>query len=99
MVKKAVIPVAGFGTRMLPATKAIPKEMMPVVDKPIIQYIVEECASAGIEEIVMITHTSKVAIEQHFSPAEELEDSLAAKGKERMLRLDQTTVPDGVTIH
>ena len=98
-VKKAVIPVAGFGTRMLPATKAIPKEMMPVVDKPIIQYIVEECASAGIEEIVMITHTSKVAIEQHFSPAEELEASLEAKGKDRMLRLVQNTVPDGVTIH
>ena len=71
-VKKAIVPVAGFGTRMLPATKAIPKEMLPVVDKPVIQYIVEECANAGINEIVMITHVSKGAIEDHFSRAEEL---------------------------
>jgi len=97
-VKKAVLPVAGFGSRMLPATKAIPKEMLPVVDKPIIQYIVEECARAGITEIVMVTHTSKVAIENHFSTAEELENSLAAKGKTALLEEVQGTKPEGVNI-
>ena len=65
-IKKAVIPVAGLGTRMLPATKAIPKEMLPIVDKPLIQYIVNECIAAGIKEIVLVTHSSKNAIENHF---------------------------------
>ena len=65
-ITKAVIPVAGLGTRMLPATKAIPKEMLPIVDKPMIQYIVNECVSAGIKEIVLVTHSSKNAIENHF---------------------------------
>ena len=97
-VTKAVIPVAGFGSRMLPATKAIPKEMLPIIDKPIIQYIVEECANAGITDIVMVTHTSKKAIENHFSPAEELEASLANKSKEALLKAVQNTKPEGVTI-
>ena len=65
-VKKAVIPVAGLGTRMLPATKAIPKEMLPLVDKPLIQYVVNECIAAGITEIVLVTHSSKNSIENHF---------------------------------
>ncbi len=97
-VTKAVLPVAGFGSRMLPATKAIPKEMLPIVDKPIIQYIVEECARAGITEIVMVTHTSKKAIENHFSTADELEQSLASKGKNELLAQVQGTKPSTVTI-
>jgi len=97
-VRKAVVPVAGFGSRMLPATKAIPKEMLPIVDKPIIQYIVEECAKAGINEIVMVTHTSKKAIENHFQTAEELEASLSSKGKEQLLKEVQGTLPEGVDL-
>ncbi|PCJ50939.1 MAG: UTP--glucose-1-phosphate uridylyltransferase [Gammaproteobacteria bacterium] len=97
-VTKAVIPVAGFGSRMLPATKAIPKEMLPIIDKPIIQYIVEECAKAGITDIVMVTHTSKKAIENHFSQAKELEDSLSNKGKDALLKIVQNTKPKGVNI-
>jgi len=97
-VTKAVVPVAGFGSRMLPATKAIPKEMLPIVDKPIIQYIVEECAKAGINEIVMVTHTSKKAIENHFQTAEELEQSLSNKGKEQLLFEVQNTKPPGVNL-
>ena len=65
-VSKAVLPVAGLGTRMLPATKAAPKEMLPLVDKPLIQYVVNEAVQAGIKEIVLITHASKTAIENHF---------------------------------
>ena len=97
-VTKAVVPVAGFGSRMLPATKAIPKEMLPIVDKPIIQYIVEECANAGITDIVMVTHTSKKAIENHFQTAEELEASLLSKGKDKLLKEVQNTKPAGVNI-
>jgi UTP--glucose-1-phosphate uridylyltransferase len=97
-VTKAVVPVAGFGSRMLPATKAIPKEMLPIIDKPIIQYIVEECAKAGITDIVMVTHTSKKAIENHFSTAEELEASLSSKGKAALLKEVQETKPEGVNI-
>jgi len=97
-VTKAVIPVAGFGSRMLPATKAIPKEMLPIVDKPVIQYIVEECAKAGINEIVMVTHTSKKAIEDHFCEAEELEASLSGKGKEALLHAVKSTLPEGVKL-
>ena len=65
-VKKVVIPVAGLGTRMLPATKAIPKEMLPLVDRPLIQYIVEECAAAGLTDVILVTHSSKNSIENHF---------------------------------
>lgn len=85
-VKKAVIPVAGFGTRFLPATKATPKEMFPLVDKPLAQYAVEEAAAAGIEEIIFITGQAKRAIEDHFDTNFELEYLLKQKGKDEQLR-------------
>lgn len=97
-VKKAVIPVAGFGTRMLPASKAIPKEMLPVVDRPAIQYVVEEAARAGITEIMLVTHPAKQAIEAHFSAQPELEAALAAKGKQKVLAEVQGTLPTGVSL-
>ena len=75
-VQKAVLPVAGLGTRMLPATKAIPKEMLPLVDKPLIQYVVNEAVAAGIKEIVLVTHSSKNSIENHFDTSYELEATL-----------------------
>lgn len=84
-VKKAVIPVAGFGTRMLPATKAIPKAMLPIVDKPAIQYIVEEAVAAGIEEILLIVGRGGASIEDHFDRAPELEAALQKPGKEKLL--------------
>ena len=71
-LKKIIIPVAGLGTRMLPATKAIPKEMLPIVNKPIIQYVVEEAVYAGFKEIILITHSSKSSIENHFDTSFEL---------------------------
>jgi UTP--glucose-1-phosphate uridylyltransferase len=80
-IKKAIIPVAGFGTRFLPATKAQPKEMLPIVDKPIIQYLVEEAVAAGIEEIVFVTGRGKRAIEDHFDYSFELEQTLVEKNK------------------
>jgi UTP--glucose-1-phosphate uridylyltransferase len=82
---KAVIPVAGLGMRMLPATKAIPKEMLPIVDKPLIQYIVNECVAAGIKEIILVTHSSKNAIENHFDTSFELEAMLEARVKRQLL--------------
>ena len=84
-VRKAVFPVGGMGTRFLPATKAMPKEMLPVVDKPLIQYAVEEAREAGIEEFIFVTGRGKAAIENHFDRSAELEDSLAAKGKDDIL--------------
>lgn len=84
-IKKAILPVAGFGTRFLPATKAQPKEMLPVVDKPVIQYLVEEAVEAGIEEIVFVTGRGKRAIEDHFDVSYELEDTLVEKNKEDLL--------------
>ena len=81
-VTKAIIPVAGLGTRMLPATKAIPKELLPIVDKPIIQHVVEEAIAAGITEIVLVTRSGKDAIENHFDSHYELEHRLRSKGKE-----------------
>ena len=84
-VKKAVFPVAGMGTRFLPATKASPKEMMPVVDKPLIQYAVEEAAEAGITDMVFITGRNKRAIEDHFDKAYELETELALRSKTALL--------------
>lgn len=81
-VTKAVVPAAGLGTRFLPATKAIPKEMLPVIDKPTIQYIVEEAARAGLQEVVIVTARGKEAIEDHFARARELEDKLIASGKQ-----------------
>ena len=97
-IKKAVIPVAGLGTRMLPATKAIPKEMLPIVDKPLIQYIVNECVAAGIKEIVLVTHSSKNAIENHFDKSFELETTLEKRVKRSLLDEVQAICPKGVTI-
>jgi len=85
-VTKAVIPAAGLGTRFLPATKASPKEMLPLVDKPIIQYVVEEAVASGITEIIIITGRGKRAIEDHFDAAVELEQSLKANGKRKLLQ-------------
>ena len=82
-VRKAVIPAAGLGTRLLPNTKSIPKEMLPLVDKPVIQYIVEEAVSAGVEQILIITNRGKSAIENYFDYAPDLEERLRADGKER----------------
>lgn len=95
---KAVIPVAGFGTRMLPATKAIPKEMLTVADKPLIQYIVQECAAAGINEVVLVNHASKTAIENHFDTAFELETQLQNKGKTALLTETRSVLPNGMQI-
>jgi len=95
---KAVIPVAGLGTRMLPATKAIPKEMLPIVDKPLIQYIVNECITAGITDIVLVTHSSKNAIENHFDKSFELETTLEKRVKRQLLDEIQKICPKDVTI-
>ncbi len=84
-VRKAIIPVAGFGTRLLPISKAIPKEMVPVVDRPLIQHVVEEALAAGINEIILVTRAGKSAIEDHFDAHFELEHSLASKGKDALL--------------
>src|SRR5688572_25933731 len=92
---KAVFPVAGMGTRFLPATKASPKEMMPIVDKPLIQYAVEEAAAAGITDMVFITGRNKRAIEDHFDKAYEMESELAAKGKQELLDVIQQVLPRG----
>ena len=86
-IKKAVLPVAGFGTRFLPATKAIPKEMLPIIDKPLIEYAVEEAVSAGIEEIIFITSHTKIAIENHFDSNFELEEKLLNSGKDDFIPL------------
>jgi UTP--glucose-1-phosphate uridylyltransferase len=85
-VRKAIIPAAGLGTRFLPATKAMPKEMLPILDKPTIQYIVEECVEAGIEDIIIVTGKGKRAIEDHFDTAFELELNLLEKGKLELLK-------------
>lgn len=97
-VKKAVIPVAGLGTRMLPATKAIPKEMLPVVDKPLIQYVVAECVAAGIKEIILVTHASKNSIENHFDTSFELEATLETRVKRQLLEDVKSICPKDVTI-
>ncbi len=97
-ITKAILPVAGLGTRFLPATKAIPKEMLTVVDKPLIQYIVEEAAEAGITEIVLVTHSSKSAIENHFDKNYELESELKLRGKEDRLSLIEGILPKGVKV-
>ena len=97
-IRKAVLPVAGLGTRMLPATKAIPKEMLPIVDKPLIQYIVNECVDAGIKEIVLVTHSSKNAIENHFDKSFELETTLEKRVKRQLLEEIQAICPKDVTI-
>lgn len=84
-VRKAIIPAAGLGTRFLPATKAMPKEMLPIVDKPTIQYIIEEAVASGIEDIIIVTGKGKRAIEDHFDFAHELEENLRSKGKHELL--------------
>ncbi|MBU1703025.1 NTP transferase domain-containing protein, partial [Patescibacteria group bacterium] len=85
-IRKAVLPAAGFGTRFLPATKAQPKEMLPLVDKPVIQYLVEEAVASGIEEIIIVTGRGKRSIEDHFDYCFELEKTLEEKGKEDILK-------------
>ncbi len=95
-ITKAVFPVAGLGSRFLPATKASPKEMLPVVDKPLIQYAVEEAAAAGITDMIFITGRNKRAIEDHFDKAYELETELAARNKSELLEAVQAAVPRGI---
>jgi UTP--glucose-1-phosphate uridylyltransferase len=97
IVRKAVFPVAGLGTRFLPATKASPKEMLPIVDKPLIQYAVEEAVAAGVDVMVFITSRTKRAISDHFDKAYELETELANRGKSEILRIVQNIVPPHVT--
>lgn len=97
-VTKAIIPVAGLGTRVLPASKAIPKEMLPIVDKPAIQYVVEEAVSAGIKQIILVTRSGKEAIENHFDSHYELESLLSQKGKVSVLEKVTNMVPQDVEI-
>jgi UTP--glucose-1-phosphate uridylyltransferase len=95
---KAIIPVAGLGTRMLPATKAIPKELLPVYDRPIIQHVVEEAIAAGITEIILVTRSGKEAIENHFDAHYELEHRLEKKGKEVILKQIKHIIPPEVQV-
>ena len=95
-IRKAVFPVAGFGTRFLPATKAMPKELMPIVDKPLIQYAAEEAISAGIDTLIFVTGRNKRAIEDHFDANKELELTLLAKGKNAQADMVRNIIPDGV---
>jgi len=95
-VTKAVFPVAGLGTRFLPATKAMPKELLPIIDKPIIQYAVEEAIAAGIKDLIFVTGRTKRAIEDHFDRNLELEASLEAKGKDDMQDMVRNIIPKGV---
>ncbi|MDR6982806.1 UTP--glucose-1-phosphate uridylyltransferase [Rheinheimera pacifica] len=97
-ITKAVIPVAGLGTRMLPATKAIPKEMLPVLDKPLIQHVVQEAIAAGMTEIVLVTHSSKNSIENHFDTSFELEATLEKRVKRQLLDEVRSIVPKNVTL-
>lgn len=96
-ITKAIFPVAGLGTRFLPATKANPKEMMPIVDKPLIQYAVEEAVAAGITELIFVTSSSKRAIEDHFDSNYELESTLQERGKQDLLDIVRGILPDGVS--
>jgi UTP--glucose-1-phosphate uridylyltransferase len=97
IIKKAVFPVAGLGSRFLPATKAQPKEMLPIVDKPLIQYAVEEAVAAGINEMIFITGRNKRAIEDHFDKAYELESELEAAGKQALLDVVRNVIPKNIT--
>lgn len=96
-ITKAIFPVAGLGTRFLPATKANPKEMLPIVDKPLIQYAVEEAVAAGITELIFVTSSSKRAIEDHFDSNFELEASLQGRGKKELLNIVKSILPEGVS--
>lgn len=95
---KAIIPVAGLGMKMLPATKAIPKEMLPIVDKPLIQQVVNECVQADVKEIILVTNSSKNAIENHFDTSYELEALLEARVKRQLLAEVQSICPKGISI-
>ena len=97
LIRSAVFPVAGRGTRFLPATKASPKEMLPIVDKPLIQYAVEEALEAGVTKLIFVTGSSKRAIEDHFDTDAELERALTESGKSDLLESIRSIVPDGVT--
>ncbi|ODN43423.1 UTP--glucose-1-phosphate uridylyltransferase GalU [Piscirickettsia litoralis] len=97
VIKKAVFPVAGMGTRFLPATKATPKEMLPVVDKPLIQYAVEEAVAAGVNELIFVTSSNKRAIEDHFDRHYELEKRLEEAGKDEFLSIVRDVLPKGVS--
>jgi len=92
-LRKAIFPVGGLGTRFLPATKAMPKEMLPVVDKPLIQYAVEEARAAGIEEMIFVTGRGKSAIEDHFDYSYELQDTLKSRSKDAELALIEDLLP------
>ncbi len=96
-IRKAVFPVAGLGTRFLPATKANPKEMLTIVDKPLIQYAAEEAIAAGIEELIFVTSSSKRAIEDHFDKNFEMETELERKGKTKLLEMVRNVVPKGIS--
>lgn len=95
-LRKAVFPVAGFGTRFLPATKAMPKELLPIVDKPLIQYAAEEAIAAGIDTLIFVTGRNKRAIEDHFDNNQELELALRAKGKDEQADMVRRILPEGV---
>ena len=95
-IRKAVFPVAGFGTRFLPATKAMPKELLPIVDKPLIQYAVEEAMAAGIDTLIFVTGRNKRAIEDHFDNNQELEMALRSKGKLEQADMVKNILPEGV---
>ena len=97
-VKKAVFPVAGLGTRFLPATKAMPKELLPVIDKPLIQYAVEEAIKGGIDTLVFVTGKNKRAIEDHFDRNIELENLLLERGKEDQVELVKNILPDDTQV-
>jgi len=97
IITRAVFPVAGLGTRFLPATKANPKEMMPVVDKPLIQYAVEEAVAAGITQLIFVTNSSKRAIEDHFDSNFELESALSGRGQQVLLNIVRDILPEGVS--
>ena len=95
-VRKAVFPVAGLGTRFLPATKAMPKELLPIIDKPLIQYAAEEAIAAGLDTLIFITGRNKRAIEDHFDGNNELELALRSKGKNEMADMVKNILPEGV---
>jgi UTP--glucose-1-phosphate uridylyltransferase len=97
-LNKAIIPVAGLGSRMLPATKAIPKELLPIYDRPIIEHVVKEAISAGITEIILVTRSGKEAIENHFDMNYELENRLEKKGKENILKTIKNIIPKEIKI-
>ncbi|MAX54383.1 MAG: UTP--glucose-1-phosphate uridylyltransferase [Alcanivoracaceae bacterium] len=98
MVTKAILPVAGFGSRMLPASKAIPKEMLPVVDRPAIEYVVQEAVRAGIKEIILVSHSAKTAIEDYFDTQFELQHQLETKGKDKLLAEVRDILPADVSV-